>query len=305
MIVPFACEFGKRQRYGWARYSGCFHHPLVSVSVWYLWAQGRERLPCAGLRMRSWPKGPKPASRRGLGAHPRAGVMSSGSQWGSHGVSHHFCSPPGADAAAPGGSFSVLCSSMPVSPVEGDPAGGEPAPWSRTSDPTLVWEGTAWSCLRVSSGPAQQLWVGGCEGRAGLKVLSLVNIAAAVVDGHTVDPPLVCRALLLSQKDDGRCSCFFPKQHSSRLISSFSFFPHPISFCACGAHQDTCQIFAESGLWFVYCLLRTHLLTINFCVDSGTCFFNLLRIAVSFSDVFATIALWLWNEVQRTLVGRR
>jgi len=56
-------------------------------------------------------------------------------------------------------------------------------------------------------------------------VLLLVNFAAAVADARTMGPPLVCSVLLPSQKDDGRYSCFLSKQHSSQLISSFSFFP--------------------------------------------------------------------------------
>jgi len=47
---------------------------------------------------------------------------------GSHGVSHHFCLPPGADAAALAGSFPALGSSVLVSLVEGDPAGAERTP---------------------------------------------------------------------------------------------------------------------------------------------------------------------------------
>lgn len=217
--------------------------------------------------------------------------MSSGLQWGSHRVSHHFWTPA-AGAAAPVGASHGHC-----------PQWRGPG-WSRVGSLKLNLEshlrtcGSCVECLQVPHdgfGPLAVELDMGCEGRAGLKALSRVNVTATVVEGPTMGMPMVCSIFLPSQKDVGRCSCFLPKQHSSQLIFSISFFPHPIFHSGLAGHiripakyllnqdSDLCSAFS----------VRTHLLTVNFCVDSGTCFFNLLRIAVSFSDVFATIALWL------------
>lgn len=86
----------------------------------------------------------------------------------------------------------------------------------------------------------------GCEGRAGLEVL-LLNTAEMDTQQDAAGlqlPPFPskkwCTMPLLP-----------PQHHNSCLISSLAFFLCPILFWACGARQDTCQIFAESRLWLV------------------------------------------------------
>lgn len=107
----------------------------------------------------------------------------------------------------------------------------------------------------------------------------------------------------LPSKNGAQC-LLPPQHHSSCLISSFNFFS-VLFYSGLVGHVRIPAKYLLNQDYDLSMILYIHLLTVNFCLDSGTYFFNLPRIAVSFSDVFATIALWLWDEVQRTLVGRR
>lgn len=115
---------------------------------------------------------------------------------------------------------------------------------------------------------------------------------------------LICRTHLASQKNGPWCPCFLPSTTTPVLSPPSAFFS-VLFYSGLVGHVRIPARYLLNRDYDLSMILHTHLLTVNFCLDSGTYFFNLLRIAVSFSDVFATIALWLWNEFQRTLVGRR
>lgn len=234
------------------------------------------------------PNQPKSGLPGGLGTHPQGWSNELGATVGHpHRVSHHFC-PCKMLMQLPQQEFVHALQVHASLPGGVDAAGKGQAPPS-----WMVPEGRTWPCLRVSSGPTQQLWVWEESGAGD-----------AAADEYCSDW-MHNRMLLVSfpQKMVHNV-CFLPNTTAPVLSppSAFFFLSYFILdlWGTSGYLPNICWIKTMICLWFFILICW-----LNFCLDSGTYFFNLLRIAVPFSDVFATIALWLWNEVQRTLVGRR
>lgn len=182
--------------------------------------------------MRSQLKGPKPGRRMGLGTWP----------WGR---SNELRAAVGVPQGVPSLLDTAAGAAAPVGASHGHCPQWRGPGWSRVGSLKLNLEshprtrGSCVECLQVPHngfGPVAVELDMGCEGRAGLKALSRVNVTATVVDGPTTGMPTVCSIFLPSQKDVGRCSCFLPKQHSSQLIFSISFFPHPIFHSGLAGH---------------------------------------------------------------------
>lgn len=190
-------------------------------------------------------EGPKPAQIR---ASRGAGNTSPGlEQWAwSHSGAKCWCW-----CSCPSRNLSMLCRSMLVFLVEWLQLEKSRLPPSQCNF-WMVPEGRTWPCLRVSSGPTQQLWAHGCrahfgcERRVGLEMLQLMNIAVmdAQQDAAGLQHPSSLK----------KWCTMFASSPTPQLLSYLllQLFFCPILFWACGACQDTCQIFAESRLWFVY-----------------------------------------------------
>lgn len=110
------------------------------------------------------------------------------------------------------------------------------------------------------------LW---CEGRVGLEVLLLLNIA--VMDTQQ-DAAGLQDPHCLSKKWS---TMLPPQHHNSCLISSFSFFP-VLFYSGLAGHVRVPAKYLLNRDYDLSVILHTHLLTVIFCLDSGTYFFNLL-----------------------------